>query len=121
MKRSLTTALAVALTVFSGVAAAQSIKDPTRPPAGLGAAGEQASAQAPAGGPVLQSVMLSPTRRAAIISGQLVSRGETYGDAVLTEVAEDHVVLSRGGSVQVLKMYPGAEKKYPEAEKRKPK
>jgi MSHA biogenesis protein MshK len=121
MKRSLTTALAVALTVFSGVAAAQSIKDPTRPPAGFGAAGEPAGAQAHSGGPVLQSVMLSPTRRAAIISGQLVSRGETYGDAVLTEVAEDHVVLSRGGSVLVLKMYPGAEKKYPEAEKRKPK
>ena len=57
--------------------------------------------------------MLSPTRRAAIISGQLVSRGENYGDAVLTEVAEDHVVLSRGGSLQVLKMYPGTEKRKP--------
>jgi MSHA biogenesis protein MshK len=121
MKRSLATALAVALTVFSGVAAAQTIKDPTRPPAGFGAAGDPASAQAPAGGPVLQSVMLSPTRRAAIISGQLVSRGENYGDAVLAEVAEDHVVLKRGYSLQVLKMYPGAEKTYPEAEKRKPK
>ena len=65
--------------------------------------------------------MLSPTRRAAIISGQLVSRGENYGDAVLAEVAEDHVVLRRGGGLQVLKMYPGAEKTYPEAEKRKPK
>ena len=121
MKRSLTTGLALALTVFSAAVAAQAIKDPTRPPSGLGAAGEPAAAQAPTGGPVLQSVMLSPTRRAAIISGQLVSRGEHYGDAVLAEVAEDHVVLRRGGGLQVLKMYPGAEKTYPEAEKRKPK
>src|SRR5688572_24200190 len=113
MKRSLTTALAIALTLFSAVAAAQAIKDPTRPPAGLGTAGEPAAAQAPTGGPVLQSVMLSPSRRAAIISGQLVSRGENYGDAVLAEVAEDHVVLNRGGSLQVLKMYPGAEKRKP--------
>ncbi len=113
MKRSLTVAVSVALTVFSAGVAAQAIKDPTRPPAGLGAAGEPAAAQVPTGGPVLQSVMLSPTRRAAIISGQLVSRGENYGDAVLTEVAEDHVVLSRGGSLQVLKMYPGAEKRKP--------
>ena len=121
MKRLLATAVSVALLSFPPVAAAQAIRDPTRPPAGFGTAGEPAAAQAPTGGPVLQSVMLSPTRRAAIISGQLVSRGETYGDAVLLEVAEDHVVLSRGGSVQVLKMYPGAEKKYPNAEKRKPK
>jgi MSHA biogenesis protein MshK len=122
MKRSLTTAVAVALTVCSAVAAAQAIKDPTRPPAGFGGtAGEPATAEAPAGGPVLQSVMLSPTRRAAIISGQLVSRGENYGDAVLAEVAEDHVVLRRGGGLQVLRMYPGAEKTYPVAEKRKAK
>lgn len=117
MKRSLTTALAVALTVFSGVAAAQAIKDPTRPPAGFGAAGEPASGQAPAGGPVLQSVMLSPTRRAAIISGQLVSRGEYYGDALLAEVAEDHVVLRRGETTQVLKMYPGVAKRQPKSKK----
>jgi MSHA biogenesis protein MshK len=121
MKRSLTTALAVALTAFSGVAAAQAIRDPTRPPAGFGAAGEPTSGQAPAGGLVLESVMLSPTRRTAIISGQVVSRGEYYGDALVAEVAEDHVVLNRGGSVLVLKMYPGTEKKYPDAEKRKPK
>ena len=82
-----------------------------RPPAGFGTPVEQSSAaEAPTGGPVLQSVMLSPTRRAAIISGQVVVRGEKYGDAVLAEVAEDHVILRRGAGYQVLKMYPGAEK-----------
>jgi MSHA biogenesis protein MshK len=118
MKRA---ALSLALSLFSALAAAQSIKDPTRPPAGFGTAVEAASAEAPSSGPVLQSVMLSPTRRSAIISGQMVSRGENYGDAVLAEVAEDHVVLRRGTGTQVLKMYPGAEKRYPRAEKGKPK
>jgi MSHA biogenesis protein MshK len=113
MKRSLSATISLILTFFSAVVAAQAIKDPTRPPAGFGAAAETAATAAHAGGPVLQSVMLSPTRRAAIISGQMVSRGESYGDAVLTEVAEDHVVLNRGGSLQILKMYPGAEKRKP--------
>jgi MSHA biogenesis protein MshK len=108
MKRSL---LAAALIAFSGLGAAQAIRDPMRPPAGFGAPVEPSTAEAPAGGPVLQSVMLSPTRRAAIISGQVVARGEKYGDAVLAEVAEDHVILRTGAGYQVLKMYPGAEKR----------
>jgi MSHA biogenesis protein MshK len=110
MKRSLATGASIALSFFSALAAAQAIKDPTRPPTGFGAPAEPSSAEAPSGGPVLQSVMLSPTRRAAIISGQVVARGENYGDAVLAEVAEDHVILRRGAGYQVLKMYPGAEK-----------
>ena len=108
MKRSLLTA---ALIAFSALAVAQALRDPMRPPTGFGAPAEPSTAEAPAGGPVLQSVMLSPTRRAAIISGQLVTRGENYGDAVLAEVAEDHVILRRGASYQVLKMYAGAEKR----------
>jgi MSHA biogenesis protein MshK len=82
---------------------AQSMKDPTRPPASLAAGSEKMESP---GGPQLQSVILSPSRRSAIISGQLVSRGESYGDAVLAEVAEDHVVLRRGASTEVLKLYP---------------
>jgi MSHA biogenesis protein MshK len=81
---------------------------PSEPATG-GAAGGAASGAA-SGAPVLQSVMLSPTRRAAIISGQLVRLGESYGDAVLAEVAENEVVLNRGGTLQVLKMYPGVDK-----------
>jgi MSHA biogenesis protein MshK len=57
-------------------------------------------------GPQLQSVMLSPSRRSAIISGQVVNQGERYGDAVLAEVAEDRVVLRRGASTEVLRLYP---------------
>ena len=96
----------VALCAYCASVPAQALKDPTRPPASLwrapGAAEEPASP-----GPQLQSVMLSPSRRSAIISGQVVNRGERYGDAVLVDVAEDHVILRRGASTEVLRLYPG--------------
>jgi MSHA biogenesis protein MshK len=100
-----------ALSLYCALAAAQ-MRDPTRPPPGMG--GEQAAvARAPSGGPVLQSVILSPTRRAAIISGQLVERGAYYGDALLADVAQDYVVLRSAAGLQVLKLYPGVEKRPP--------
>ena len=102
-----------ALSFYCALAMAQTMRDPTRPPPGLG--GMQASAvqQAPASGPVLQSVILSPSRHAAIISGRLVERGAYYGDALLVEVAQDRVVLRTGAGTQVLKLYPGTEKRRP--------
>jgi len=104
--------LGAALSFYCALAVAQTLRDPTRPPPGLG--GMQASAvQAPASGPVLQSVILSPSRHAAIISGRLVERGAYYGDALLVEVAQDRVVLRTGAGTQVLKLYPGTEKRPP--------
>jgi hypothetical protein len=80
--------------------------DPTRPPVEI-------AVEAPAG-PVaasrLQSVMISPTRRSAIINGVVVELGGKYGDAVLTRVAEDEVVLGSGASRRVLKLYPAVQK-----------
>lgn len=88
------------------IAAAQVMNDPTRPPAGF-------AAEAPEGavaGNQLQSVVISPVRRAAIINGVVVELGQKYGDAVLTRVAEDEVVLGSGDSRQVLKLHPAVEK-----------
>ena len=104
--------LLAALSFYCALAVAQTMRDPTRPPPGLG--GMQASAvQAPASGPVLQSIILSPSRQAAIISGRLVERGARYGDALLVEVAQDRVVLRTDAGTQVLKLYPGTEKRPP--------
>jgi MSHA biogenesis protein MshK len=60
---------------------------------------------------VLQSVMISASGAAAIISGQTVKLGQKYGDAVLVKVAESEVVLKDASGVQVLKLYPGVEKR----------
>jgi len=83
--------------------------DPTRPPPGF-AAGDSEMA-AGSGGPVLQSVMISASGSAAIISGEMVRLGQKYGDAVLVKVAESEVVLKSESGMQVLKLYPGVDKR----------
>ncbi len=102
-------ALCLAL-LAPGTVLAQVLNDPTRPPSGY-AVGEAEIAGDAVGGLVLQSVMISPTRRAAIISGELVMLGAKYGDAVLVKLTENEAVLKSGGETQVLKLYPGVEKR----------
>ncbi|MCC7484205.1 MAG: hypothetical protein IT529_04375 [Burkholderiales bacterium] len=92
-----------------GAAWSQAMADPTRPPPGY-AAGE-ADTGAAAGGPVLQSVMISPSGSAAIISGEMVRIGQKFGDSVLVKVAETEVVLRGAGGLQVLKLHPGVDKR----------
>jgi hypothetical protein len=98
--------LVLAGVVSSPLAQAQEITtDPTRPAVGL--VMEAPEGAAPAN--QLQSVMISPTRRAAMINGVVVELGQKYGDAVLMRVAEDRVVLRSGGSQQVLRLHPAVE------------
>jgi MSHA biogenesis protein MshK len=101
-------ALAAMLLVPAMAEAQAIVIDPTRPPVGyLATDGEAAEG----GGAMLQSVLISPTQRTAIISGVVVKLGEKYGDAVLIRVAESEVVLRSGGANRVLKLYPGVTKR----------
>ena len=54
--------------------------------------------------------MISPAGREAIITAR-VKIGQKYGEAVLTRVAENEVVLKSGDTTQVLKLYPGVDKR----------
>lgn len=89
---------------------AEDLQDPTRPPAGIFApasgagAARGATAYHPSG---LHLVIISKTRRAAIIDGKTVELGENHGNARLIEVNEDGVVLQRGQSRQVLTLFHG--------------
>ena len=89
---------------------AQLTNDPTRPPSEY-ATGSGETAGEGSGGLTLQSVLISPTHKAAIISGVMVKEGEKLGDAVLVKVAESEVVLRSAGASQVLKLHPGVEKR----------
>lgn len=94
----------------SSFAHAETFADPTRPPAiptTIPGGGETAATA----GPVLQSVLVSPGRRVAIISGQTVKVGDKYGDAVVVEIAEGEVVLRSGRELRRLKLFPDIEKK----------
>jgi MSHA biogenesis protein MshK len=88
---------------------AQGLPDPTRPPASLGVV-ESASAVASTSGPELQSILISPTRRIAIISGQHLRQGDKFGEARVARISESEVVLRNGSESQVLKLFPQIEK-----------
>jgi MSHA biogenesis protein MshK len=88
---------------------AEDLPDPTRPPSsifspavGVGIGREAAESRASG----LHTIIISDTRRAAIINGQTVELGGEYGNARLIEVNEGGVVLQRAQSRQVLTLFP---------------
>jgi MSHA biogenesis protein MshK len=93
--------------LLAPVVALAQTNDPTRPPEGLSAANDRDAGDG--GGPTLQSVMISPSGRAAINSGVTVRLGQKYGDAVLVKVAESEVVLKGVSGTQVLKLHPAVD------------
>lgn len=106
MKRALCPGLLAATLLFAAAVSAQRITvDPTRPPPGFGTGAADAERET-GGGIRLQTVMISPTQRAAVINGVVVRLGEKYGDAVLVKVAETEVVLKGAGAQQVLRIHP---------------
>lgn len=90
--------------------AADVLPDPTRPPVEAGV--ESPGAPVATGGPVLQSVMIRPGRRTAVISGQLLAEGERFGDARLVRVSEGEAILAGPEGRQTLKLFPGVEKHF---------
>lgn len=92
-------------------AQAQALQDPTRPALIEIAPVADGQAATPEQGPRLQSVLISPQRKLAIISGETYRLGQMVGAAKLVQIAADAVVLQQDGKQQVLLMYPGLEKK----------
>ncbi|MBI5658366.1 MAG: hypothetical protein HZC43_02185 [Nitrosomonadales bacterium] len=87
---------------------AEELPDPTRPPAEISAPSAPAAAPQESG---LQSVIISPSRRAAIINGQMIGLGAKLGDAKLVEVNESGVVLQGPQGRRALALFPGVELK----------
>lgn len=103
-------ALALAgMMVLSATAIAETLGDPTRPPAALIPA-QSASATAHAA-PALQSVLISHGRRIAIINGKEVRVNDLYNGARVVKILESEVVLRNGRDVQVLKLFPDVDKR----------
>jgi MSHA biogenesis protein MshK len=95
------------LSMLCSAGLAQDLRDPTRPPspAEIEAwfAGGQAAAT-PADAYRLQSVLLSPTRRVAVIDGRHVLVGESVGNAEVTAIEPGRVELERDGETIVLRI-----------------
>jgi MSHA biogenesis protein MshK len=93
-------ALICALTAATG--AAQTLRDPTRPPF-LGAKGP---GQIERSGWILQSVLISPERRYAIINGEVVALGGSIAGAELIAIAEERVTLRTREGLRVFHLFP---------------
>lgn len=103
------------------IAAAESLPDPTRPAidlsGGAGGAADTASAEAAPKG--LQTIIISPQYRAAIINGETVRLGGKSGDSRLVEVGESSVVLQNAQGRRVLELFPKVSIKMNEAAQQK--
>lgn len=86
---------------------AEGLPDPTRPPASLDSG---ATATVQPSGPVLQVIRRINGKRSAMISGQEVKSGSKVGDAVVTRIDEDRVLLRGPDGTQALKLFPEVEK-----------
>jgi hypothetical protein len=104
---------AVSMALAAGVACGQGLSDPTKPPAGFHAGTGPGSVRPgePRGGLVLQSVLIYPDARSAIISGEHVLLGQKVRGLRLVKVAETEVVLLNGSERRTLKLFPNVDKR----------
>jgi MSHA biogenesis protein MshK len=111
-RRCIDLILFLAGAVLSTAGGAQALTDPTRPPSGfnLAEAGAKVAESAPAA-LVLESVLIHPHARSAIISGERVALGQKIRGVRVVRIADTEVVLLDGGARRTLKLYPSVQKK----------
>ncbi len=95
----------------AGLARAEGLPDPTRPPASLmaGATAGSAAVVASSAAPQLQSVLIAAHeggRRVAVIDGQTLRVGDKFKGARLASMTDTEVVLVQGKQRQILKLFP---------------
>jgi len=83
----------VVVTLVMQTTQAEALRDPTQPPASVYSDTVTNDDQEVIADPVLQSVMIGPQYRSAIINGQKVMLGKKYGQATLINLDEHKAVL----------------------------
>jgi MSHA biogenesis protein MshK len=92
--------IVIALLPLSAAAAAPAgLQDPTAP---LGAAHGDAVAPVQDARPALESLLVGPERRVAVINGQRMHEGEERGGVKVWEIRSDGVVVSVNGASRQL-------------------
>jgi len=98
MKR---TATALAASALACAAHAAPFADPTQPPAMSDSVAGAASS-----GTRIESILIAPDRRLAIIDGQQVTVGSRVGSGIVVRITETEVVLRGNEGEQTLKLFP---------------
>ncbi len=87
-----------------GSAQAAPFADPTRPPREM-----QSTTDAPAAAVAaqrLESVLIGPDRRIAVISGQRYTEGARFGDGRVLRINETEVVIRYAARDETLRLFP---------------
>ena len=102
----------LAFAFVSGVALAQPLRDPTRPPGGATVPAKKTNSGKARSheGMVLQTVLVSSDRRRAVISGRLMAVGERIGSYRLQEIRDSEVVMKGPGGTRTLRLFPSVTK-----------
>jgi MSHA biogenesis protein MshK len=87
------------------------VLDPTQPPPGIMQATPSGEAAATPATPLLQSVMITPTGKYAIIGGETVKLGGKYRDSQVVKINETEVELRSANGSETLRMFPDVELK----------
>lgn len=74
------------------------LPDPTRPQGAAPATGGARSG--------VQSILISPQRKLAVVHGQTVTVGDRVGDAVVVDIRPYEVILKRAGRETSLRLVP---------------
>jgi len=92
---------------------AQTLRDPTRPPGGGAGKSVSGGAVAQKEDLELQSILISPERRAAIISGRVVRLGESVQGYRVVAIGEGEAVLRMDGQSRTLRLFPAVDLQQP--------
>lgn len=88
---------------------AQTLVDPMRPPVTAGAA---ATARELPAAPQVQTIIIGPTQRYAVIDGRTLAQGDRFGAARIERITETEVMLRQpDGKASVLGLLPQVQKK----------
>jgi hypothetical protein len=87
----------------AGIALAAPFADPTRPAAASEGAGGPGGSEA---GPRVESILIAPDRRIAIISGEAVALGGRIAAGQVVRITESEVVIRGEEGERTLKLFP---------------
>ena len=103
LMRRISAVLALCCAGVASAAVAQTLRDPTRPPA---AGANRVVGKMQASGWILQSVLISPERRYAIINGEVVALGGSIAGADLISIAAERVTLRTREGLRIVYLFP---------------
>ena len=84
--------------VLAGTVSANELRDPTKPPQQRQASQQPAAITRYS----LDSILVSESRRIAVINGVSLAAGERVGNATVRRIARDRVLLEINGKTQTL-------------------